>query len=79
MSGVRFITDEERRMEPPEPEPITECDMCHDHIYDGEEAWYWEDMTLCPECMEEAVDEARDRPWREFARDYLLASEIKGG
>lgn len=69
-------TDEERRMESPETSRRVEwCDICGHAIYYGQEAWYWEDKTLCADCMEDVVEEAKGLPWRKFAREHLLASQ----
>lgn len=57
----RFVTDEERRMEPPEKAPVAFCHECKGEIYDGE--IYGKDDSgnaICRDCLEEEWSKLAD-------------------
>ena len=49
------------------PEEYYDVAGCEHEIYEGESLWEWDGKFLCPDCMEEVIN---DLTWEEIAAVY---------
>lgn len=64
----RFVTDEERRREPPEPKVIGHCHVCRGEIYQGERYAVAPDGKMI-HCASDKPSDCLDDEWSNLQAD----------